>query len=75
MTVECGQVIELDQWKERLTELGYERTGQVDGMGQFSIRGGIIDIFPLTEEVPVRIELWMMRWTPSVPLIRKTRGR
>ena len=58
VTVECGQVIELDQWKERLTELGYERTGQVDGMGQFSIRGGIIDIFPLTEEVPVRIELW-----------------
>ena len=56
--LECGQVIELDQWKERLTELGYERTGQVDGMGQFSIRGGIIDIFPLTEEVPVRIELW-----------------
>ena len=31
---------------------------QVDGMGQFSIRGGILDIFPLTEEVPVRIELW-----------------
>ena len=27
-------------------------------MGQFSIRGGIVDIFPLTEEVPVRIELW-----------------
>ena len=48
VTVECGQVIELDQWKERLTELGYERTGQVDGMGQFSIRGGIIDIFPVS---------------------------
>ena len=31
---------------------------RVDGMGQFSIRGGIVDIFPLTEEVPVRIELW-----------------
>ena len=31
---------------------------QVDGMGQFSIRGGIIDVFPLTEELPVRIELW-----------------
>ena len=44
--------------KERLRDLGYERTGQVDGMGQFSIRGGIIDIFPLTEELPVRIELW-----------------
>ena len=39
-------------------ELGYERVAQVDGMGQFSIRGGIIDVFPLTEELPVRIELW-----------------
>lgn len=58
LTVESGQVIDLDVWKERLTEMGYERMAQVDGMGQFSIRGGIIDIFPLTEEVPVRIELW-----------------
>ena len=31
---------------------------QVDGMGQFSVRGGILDIYPLTEELPVRIELW-----------------
>ena len=58
VTVENGQIMDLDEWKERLTALGYERTAQVDGMGQFSIRGGIVDIFPLTEEVPVRIELW-----------------
>ena len=38
--------------------MGYERMAQVDGMGQFSIRGGIVDIFPLTEEQPLRIELW-----------------
>ena len=38
--------------------LGYERTGQVENSGQFSIRGGIVDIFPLTEENPWRIELW-----------------
>lgn len=56
--VETGQELDLNQWKERLVELGYERTGQVDGMGQFSVRGGILDIFPLTEELPVRIELW-----------------
>lgn len=56
--VENGQEIDLDQWKDQLVRLGYERTAQVDGMGQFSIRGGILDIFPLTEEVPVRIELW-----------------
>ncbi|MFT4107314.1 MAG: transcription-repair coupling factor [Lacrimispora sp.] len=56
--VEEGYIIDVEQWKKRLLELGYERMGQVDGMGQFSIRGGIIDIFPLTEELPVRIELW-----------------
>lgn len=56
--VESGEVLDIGDMKEQLRDLGYERTGQVDGMGQFSIRGGIIDIFPLTEELPVRIELW-----------------
>ena len=56
--IKNGQELELEQWKERLAQMGYERTGQVDGMGQFSVRGGILDIFPLTEEQPVRIELW-----------------
>ena len=58
MKVETGQTIDVEAWKKRLTALGYERMAQVDGMGQFSIRGGIIDIFPLTEELPLRIELW-----------------
>ncbi|MDD3251653.1 MAG: transcription-repair coupling factor [Lachnospiraceae bacterium] len=56
--VEMGQELDLTEWKDRLVELGYERMPQVDGMGQFSIRGGILDIFPLTEEQPIRIELW-----------------
>ena len=38
--------------------LGYESVGQVDAPGQFSVRGGILDVFPLTEEVPLRVELW-----------------
>ena len=50
--------ISLDQMKTELVELGYERTTQVEVPGQFSIRGGIMDIFPLTEENPWRIELW-----------------
>ena len=58
ITVETGQVIDLEIWREQLVGMGYERSAQVDAMGQFSIRGGIIDIFPLTEETPVRIELW-----------------
>ena len=56
--VKQGEAINIEEWKKKLVALGYERMAQVDGMGQFSIRGGIIDIFPLTEELPIRIELW-----------------
>ncbi|MCR5503386.1 MAG: transcription-repair coupling factor [Lachnospiraceae bacterium] len=42
----------------RLTDMGYERVFQVERPGEFSIRGGIIDIFDLTSENPCRIELW-----------------
>ena len=58
LSVEAGEVLDVENMKEILTDMGYERMGQVDGMGQFSIRGGIIDIYPLTEELPVRIEMW-----------------
>ena len=58
VTVMEGQVLDLEKLRDRLTAMGYERGAQVDGMGQFSIRGGIVDIYPLTEEVPVRIEMW-----------------
>ena len=43
---------------EQLVALGYERVGQVEMPGQFSVRGGIVDIYCLTEENPWRIELW-----------------
>lgn len=56
--VETGQTLDLTVWRERLAAMGYECMPQVEGMGQFSVRGDILDIFPLTEEVPVRIELW-----------------
>lgn len=38
--------------------LGYESVYQVETPGEFAIRGGIVDIFALTEELPYRIELW-----------------
>ncbi|MBO5093666.1 MAG: transcription-repair coupling factor, partial [Lachnospiraceae bacterium] len=41
-----------------LTAAGYEKVYQVEGPGQFAVRGGIVDIFDLTEENPYRIELW-----------------
>ncbi len=50
--------LDMDKLKEELVSLGYERVGQVEMPGQFSVRGGIIDIYPLTEENPWRIELW-----------------
>jgi len=56
--LETGTQMDLAVCKERLVQLGYEYIPQVEGMGQFSIRGGILDIFPLTEELPLRIDLW-----------------
>lgn len=50
--------MDMDDLKANLVELGYERVGQVELPGQFSVRGGIVDIYPLTEENPWRIELW-----------------
>ena len=58
LNIMAGQTLDIEEIKMQLTNMGYERMGQVDGMGQFSVRGGILDVFPLTEEVPVRIELW-----------------
>ena len=57
-TVESDSEFDMELWKKKLTAMGYERVGQVEGSGQFAVRGGILDIFPLTEENPVRIELW-----------------
>jgi transcription-repair coupling factor (superfamily II helicase) len=51
-------VVQTEALSRKLTRLGYERTGQVEIPGQFAIRGGIIDIYALTEESPWRIELW-----------------
>lgn len=53
-----SDIIDLKKFAKLLTALGYERNYQVETEGQFSIRGGIIDVFPLTEENPIRIELW-----------------
>ena len=58
LSVASGDVLNMEEIRGSLTNMGYERMGQVDGTGQFSIRGGILDVFPLTEELPVRIELW-----------------
>ncbi len=43
---------------KQLVALGYTREGQVEAPGQFAVRGGILDIYVLTEDNPIRIELW-----------------
>jgi transcription-repair coupling factor (superfamily II helicase) len=58
MTVEKGQNISFQSLTEQLVDMGYDRTDMVDEKGQFSVRGGLIDIFPLTLHEPVRIEFF-----------------
>ena len=55
---ESDSTVDIEQLKNQLVALGYERVGQVEMPGQFSVRGGIVDIYCLTEENPWRIELW-----------------
>jgi transcription-repair coupling factor (superfamily II helicase) len=62
-----GEEIELDGVARDLSAAGYERVDQVEERGQFAVRGGILDVFPATEERAVRIELFgdeieSMRW-------------
>lgn len=58
ITITRDSVIKLSELGATLIGLGYERQAQVEAPGDFAIRGGIIDIFPLTEDAPYRIELW-----------------
>ncbi len=53
-----GDEVPLDQLIERLVGLGYERVDLVERRGQVAVRGGILDVFPPTEEHPLRVEFW-----------------
>ena len=57
-TLEVGQEVDMNKIKSELTMLGYENSGIVESRGQFSVRGGILDIYPLTEECPCRVEFF-----------------
>lgn len=58
ITLEEAQTLDFSKLQKQLVDLGYDRQGQVEAPGQYAVRGGILDIFPLTEETPFRIELW-----------------
>ncbi len=53
-----GDTVDSGTFRQTLTALGYEKRDWVDAPGQYAVRGGILDVFPLTEECPYRIELW-----------------
>ena len=58
ITISAESIVEEEAVAMKLVKMGYEKTYQVEEPGQFSVRGGIIDIYDLTEENPYRIELW-----------------
>ncbi len=58
LSLEVGKEIALEGLPQRLVQMGYLRETMVSKPGEFSIRGGIIDIYPLTTEYPIRIELF-----------------
>ena len=57
-TLKIGDTISLHELTQKLISMGYERVGEVEGPGQFSQRGGIIDIFLLTYDTPFRLEFF-----------------
>ncbi|MEA2306477.1 MAG: hypothetical protein QOH43_3757 [Solirubrobacteraceae bacterium] len=66
-TLRVGDLIDLDETAEQLVAMGYERVDQVEDRGQFAIRGGILDVYPATEDRAVRVDLFdieieALRW-------------
>ena len=53
-----GDELPLEWLLPRLLQMGYERNEQVEAPGQFSVRGGIVDIYPITEDTAYRLEMW-----------------
>ena len=53
-----GQEVDLKELSATLAKCGYQRCEKVEGASQFSVRGSIVDIFPVQADKPVRIELW-----------------
>lgn len=58
LTIQVGDLTPLSDLTTRLVMAGYQRGVQVEGPGQFSVRGGILDVFPPRAPAPARIEYW-----------------
>ena len=58
VTLRPGDEMPLDEAVERLAAAAYVRTDLVERRGDFAVRGGILDVFPPTEQHPLRVEFW-----------------
>lgn len=58
MVLHSGQIIEIGELTDHFTKIGYDRVPQIDGHGQFSVRGDIVDVYPPTSKMPYRIEFF-----------------
>ncbi|MBD2293574.1 transcription-repair coupling factor [Anabaena sphaerica FACHB-251] len=56
LSLKKGMEYDLDEFSEKITTLGYERVPLVETEGQWSRRGDIVDVFPVSSELPVRLE-------------------
>lgn len=56
--ISVGQKIKLDDMTSKLSLMGYERVDIVEGPGQYAVRGGIVDVYPMTVENPYRVEFF-----------------
>ena len=56
--IALGGTLDIEELQRKLLASGYSRTDQVEGAAQFAVRGSIVDIFPVQEKQPVRVELW-----------------
>jgi transcription-repair coupling factor (superfamily II helicase) len=58
VVLHAGDEVDLEDVAGRLAQAGYSRVDLVDKRGDFAVRGGILDVFPPTEDHPLRVELW-----------------
>src|SRR6185436_16987474 len=58
IALQPGGAADLDALTVRLAELAYARVDLATKRGEFAVRGGILDVFPPTEEHPLRVEFW-----------------
>lgn len=58
LATQIGDSIDIDEWLEKLVGMSYTRQPMVTAPGEFALRGGILDLYPLYMEDPVRIELF-----------------